>query len=484
MLVHRSAHDHGTRVSGALPTAQIAIGDDVAVTGCTSQAKAVRPGDAFVALDHSGDAHLAAQIACERGARAIISDRLLPVFGVSQYLVEDVRVAYSQLCHALVDHPSEELHTVAIAGSHGKTSIALLLDSIFRAAGRESSCQTNQCTRLSGVGGRFLKPNSAPAIAEFLAESVASGSRHAVIELSEVALRQRMADAVLFDVVCLSNLHAETSSPESSRASVRRWLGSALELLAPGGMAVLNADDPHSMHLLAEHNGGALTYGIDHPAEVMAEVIEQHTGGQVFLLSVGNDTVAVQTRIPGRAHLENCLAAAAVARVYGISIADIAKGIGQLEVIHGVMHRFDMGLGVATFVDRGETAVAKGAQLAAAREIASGRVIAVVDAPCDVVTQLADRVVATSGYVATPQVEQAVATVLSQLGLRTGELVGLLAEKLGGITEALLAAEQGDVVMISGLGRHLPHRRLAAHGVSEEILVRHLLLELAERKAA
>ena len=78
------------------------------------------------------DGHDHAAEARERGAAAVICERPLPVFDVPQVVVTDSRVAYGRLCQALVGNPSQQLKVIGVTGTHGKTTVARLLSSIFR----------------------------------------------------------------------------------------------------------------------------------------------------------------------------------------------------------------------------------------------------------------------------------------------------------------------------------------------------------------
>lgn len=478
------ARVHGHSVSQSLPTAQVTGGDDAAITGCTHLASHVQPGDAFVAIDDSADGHLAAQSAVERGARAIVCERYLPVFGVPQFLVEDSRAAYSQLCQSLVDHPSHETAAVGITGSYGKTSVAVILASIFHEAGKSASCLSNQLTSFDGRAAKLMRPTTAPAIAELLDQSVTLGNRHAMLELSAEVLRSQAASAVMLDVVCVTNLHADDPAAGRSRKAVREDILSAIGLLADRGMTVLNADDADCMRFLAEHDGPAITFGMKNPAEISATLVEQHVNEQTFFLSIDSDTAAVKTSIVGKGHVENCLAAAAVARVYGISLEAIAKGIEQVKVIPGVMQRLDAGLGTSVFVDRATAPVALGNALQTARSATQGKVISVVDDLCQVSSRLADRVIATKNLSASAEAKQLVAAVLAAWNIEQGQLASRLAETLTGIACAMQMADEGDVVVASGLGRAVPNKTLAAAGMSEGQLVKQLLQEIAQRSAA
>ena len=477
---------HGTLVSHALPAAQQVGSADVRVTSCTSHLHAVRPGDAFIAGVSDGDAHAEAQAALARGAAAIVTERYLPVFGVPQYVVDDAQAAYSELCQAILGHPACDINAIAVAGSYGKTSIALLLDSIFNVAGKSAATATNQFTRIDGSRARFVVPTSAPSIAEFLDESLASGCRQAAVELNEETLRSKAAYAVEFDVVCLSNLHGDHAADDRSPQSCRDAMASALDMLAPHGMAVLNADDSYSMRLFAEHDGPVLTFGMHHPADVSGSIVEQHVNEQVFMLTIGDQSAAVRTRVVGETHVQNCLAAAAIAKVYGVSLLDIVRGIEQVTVVPGVMHRFDAGLGVSVFVDRGENPIAKGSALSAARAVTAGKVHAVVDRRCSVTDALADCTIETTGVASDQVICDAVAKVLAALEITKPKQLRTITEKLTGIARAIATSSEGDVVVVGGLQGPQPLQRRASVSVSEEEIIQSLMHEIAaaRREAA
>jgi len=95
----------------------------VSATACTSNWNQIEPGDVFVALDDGTvDGHDHAQQAVERGAKAIVCERPVPVFDVPTYLVPDSRIALGELCHALVHHPTESLPTIGVTGTLGKST--------------------------------------------------------------------------------------------------------------------------------------------------------------------------------------------------------------------------------------------------------------------------------------------------------------------------------------------------------------------------
>src|SRR3954467_2963423 len=118
-----------------LAKAQFLASEDVVVSSCAADWRACRAGDVFFALTTADDdGHERAAEAIDRGAVAVVAERLLPV-SVPQVLVRDSRAAMARVCQALAGNPSRNLRTVGIAGSAGKTVTSMLMASIFEAAG-------------------------------------------------------------------------------------------------------------------------------------------------------------------------------------------------------------------------------------------------------------------------------------------------------------------------------------------------------------
>jgi UDP-N-acetylmuramoyl-tripeptide--D-alanyl-D-alanine ligase len=105
-----------------------------------------------------------------------------------------------------------------------------------------------------------------------------------------------------------------------------------IEGLKPGGIAVLNADDPFVMAMRAKHDGPVLTFGIENPADVAAEEIDVSRFGQTsFQLRTTLGTARAVLPLAGRHNLLNALAASAVATSLGIGAKEIAESLSTAE---------------------------------------------------------------------------------------------------------------------------------------------------------
>lgn len=424
----------------------------VRVTACTANLHDVQPGDAFVAvLGDDTDGHDDACEAVRRGAAAVICERPIPVFNVPVYNVPDSRVAYGELCQALVDRPCERVRVIGVAGSHGKKSVIALLESILRAA----DCEVGVLTRdrafdgISYAGGWGEAP-SPVEVASRLARIEAAGCTHAIVEAGSVALAQSRLAGVEFDAVCVTNVTARRldlhQSPENYRNAEHR----ALEQLSAEGVAVLNSDDAVCCRWLGDFGGPSLTYGFGETAQITATIVEENAGETWFVLTAGDDSAAVRTTIVGREHVANCLAAATVALVQGVDLQSIAAGIEKVTKLPGRMQRVDCGQNYPVYVDAASTPDGLAATLRTARSLAERRVICVLGEQLprsaaetatlsSVLRKLADVAVVTDRAAAALGVEHDHADGLQ-----------IVADRGEAIAWATGIAGEGDVVVVAG----------------------------------
>lgn len=433
---------------------------NVRVTSCTSDARQVRPGDVYVALvEADRDGHEGASEAARRGAVAVICEQPVPVFNVPQCVVPCTREVYGRLCQSLMGNPSEMLKVIGVTGSHGKTTVTRLLSSILREAG----LTVGTLDSFGYWDGWEAEPpaNGAltpPMLSRSLAHMAAGGASHAVVEISSRELCGQVLAGVTLDAACITHIGRRHlnwhGSLENYRAAKRR----VCDALPAEGVAVLNADDPASMQLLCDLPQPALTFGMSRPAEVTAQVIEQHVNEQVFLLTVGDDSAGVRTALIGDHHIYNCLAAATTALAYGIELTAITRGLEAVDQLPGYMERIACGQEFTVFLDAAESVDALRAALRAARQVTSGRLICVVGAGVEheqgdqqligrVAGVMADLAVVTSSnlYTVTPEACRKTAA-----GLVDCSKARIVEERMEAIAEALSVAEAGDTVVVAG----------------------------------
>jgi UDP-N-acetylmuramoyl-L-alanyl-D-glutamate--2,6-diaminopimelate ligase len=431
------------------------------------------------------DGHDNAQEAARRGAAVIVCERAVPVFDVPQCIVPCSRVAYGQLCQALVGNPSQQLKVIGVTGSHGKTTVARLLTAIFRYAGAavgtlDSFGYWDEYEEEPPWSG----PLTPPALARSLARMSAAGVSHAVLEVSSRELCEQALSGVTLDAVCVTHVLQKQLDWHGSVEKYRQASRRIFDHLHPDGVAILNADDPVSVRMLCDVNHPALTFGLQKPAEIFAQIIEQHINEQIFLLSTGEESVGVRTVITGDHHVYNCLAAAATALAYGAGLTAIARGLESVDFLPGRMERVACGQDSAVLIDAANTSGALRACLRAARQVTSGRLICVfgADASGDrgdwlamgrVVGAMADSAVVTSNDLGGAASDPCLQLVRGFADRRKARVIK---NRLEALAWALNEAGAGDTVVIAGMGErvlgvsNLDHMPLTDSDLARQLL--------------
>jgi UDP-N-acetylmuramoyl-L-alanyl-D-glutamate--2,6-diaminopimelate ligase len=469
----------GLSLRDLLPSARYFGAADIKFKSCCGNPDSCQPGDLFVALcGAEGDSHEQVAVAAERGAVGVVCERFLPT-GLPQCIVGDTRVAYGIVCQAIAGDPCQQMRTIGITGSNGKTVTAMLLASIL------ATRMQGPCARPVGVtsslgysDGQRQEPAkrttpAQPEMAHWLARMNTNNCEYAVIEASSKSMADRRLAGMQFDCVLLTNLRRDHLPEHNSMSNYRRLKARLFRQLKPGGCAVLNADDSCTASFCQRIQGPVLTFGMQNPADVCGELLERSPGEQTFLLTAGNDAVPVRTRMIGDHHVSNCLAAAAAALLLGFDLPEIARGLESVEQVPGRLENIHCGQSFQVYVDGARTPDAIRAALHAVRQVTPGRVIAVggAEGTTDnvrraeigtVLEQGGQLVVLTNND---PGDQPPLAIVHDLLdGFRKPEKARVAPNRANAIEWALRLARPGDAVVILGKGdresEHVGNRRL------------------------
>jgi len=417
------------------------------------------PGARFDGHDHAAEAVAA-------GAVALLVERELPI-AVPQVRVREVRTALGPIAAAREGWPSRSLECVGITGTNGKTTTTYLLESIGAATGRTVGVIGTTGARVAGVPVPLEHTTpEAPELQALLARMRDDGVGMVAMEVSSHALAQHRVDGTHFAAVAFTNLSHDHLD---YHGSFDEYFAAKARLFTPGftGRAAIGIDDPWGPELAerARSNGLAvLTYGIDGDADLAATQIESSEPGSAFVMTdrTSGDAISVTMSLIGRVNVLNALTAAATARLVGLDLETIGRGLGAAVVVPGRLERVDAGQPFTVIVDYAHTPDALGHALAASREHAGGhKVIAVVGCGGDrdrakrptmgaLVATRTDTAIITSDN---PRSESAAAIADEMLaGVPTGMAVRVELDRRLAIREAVEAATPGDVVLIAGKG--------------------------------
>ncbi len=255
--------------------------------------------------------------------------------------------------------------SIAIGGTHGKTTTTSLVAGVLAEAGMDP-------TVINGGIINALGNNAYLGGGDWMVVE-ADESDGAFLKLPST-------------VAVVTNVDPEHLDHWGSFDAVRKAYRAFIENIPFYGFAVVCADHPEAQALTAAvRDRRIITYGFNPQADVRAEDVTLGADGARFdvvarLPGARQDTRLEGLSLPmfGRHNVQNALVAVAIGLELGLVDAQIRRG---LAAFGGVKRRFTKTgevHGVTVIDDYGHHPVEIAAVLAAARSVATGRVIAVM----------------------------------------------------------------------------------------------------------
>jgi len=297
----------------------------VEVLGVAIDTRKLQPGDLFVAIKgERADGHDYLDAAAARGAVAALVTRKVDS-ELPQILVNDAELALGDLASAV--RAQRDVRVVGITGSNGKTTVKTLVASILSRHGRTHVSAGNYNNEL----GLPLTLLAMPRDTEYAVLEMGAGKPGDIAYLAAIA----RPDIGLVTLIAPAHL-ARMGSIEG----VAETKGAMYQALPADGIAIINADDG-----FASFFGGlagarkVLRFGLDHPADVGADIVEQRVDGSRFVLSTPRGDAEVALPLPGRHNIANALAAATVALALDVPLDTIVTGLEQVSGVAGRLRR-------------------------------------------------------------------------------------------------------------------------------------------------
>ncbi|MBN1956167.1 MAG: alanine racemase, partial [Anaerolineae bacterium] len=167
--------------------------------------------------------------------------------------------------------------------------------------------------------------------------------RYAVLEMAgdrfgEIAALAAMAPPKIAVVTAVREAHLEYLG---SLEAIAREKGDLVAALPPDGWAVLNADDPRVLAMAGRSPAHCYTFGCSPEADLWVETVEFAWQGSTLILHEGADHVQLQIALLGWPSAYIAAAAAAVGRIYGLTLVEIATTLQQLSPLPGRLRPLD-----------------------------------------------------------------------------------------------------------------------------------------------
>ena len=257
------------------------------------------------------------------------------------------------------------LEAVAVAGTHGKTTTTTMVAALLEAGGLDPSVVNGGVINAYGSNAKTGK------------------GRWMVVEADEsdgTFLKLPARAAVV------TNVDPEHLDHFKTYDAVKAAFRSFIEGVPFYGFAAVCADHAPTMEIAAAiRDRRILSYGFAEGADVRAGNLSADRNGMVFDVTFsarvtgGAATLkGVHLPMPGRHNVANALAAMTVARELGVADADAVKGLAAFEGVQRRFTRVGVWNCVTVIDDYSHNPPKIAAAIEAARQMAEGRVIAVV----------------------------------------------------------------------------------------------------------
>lgn len=336
---------------------------DREVVDITTDSRTAKVGSIFVASEgYTVDSHQFAQQVVDAGCRLIVVNRTLTLEGdVTQIIVPDTLRVASHLAHQLYHYPSNEITTIGVTGTNGKTSIATMIHHIYRKLGKGSAYLGTNGFQINEkiTKGANTTPETV-SLTKRLNEAVEAGAEAMTLEVSSHGLSLGRLSGVTFDVAIFSNLtqdHLDFHGTMEAYGHAKSLLFSQLgQDLSQDKYAIVNADDSFSQYLMEVTPYETLTYGIDNEAQFMATNIHETLQGVTFDFVTPFGTYSVRSPYVGRFNIANLMAAMLGVWVKDTDLETITRLVADLEPVEGRLEVLDPELPIDLIIDYAHTA--------------------------------------------------------------------------------------------------------------------------------
>ena len=229
-----------------------------------------------------------------------------------------------------------DLKIIAMTGSYGKTSvknaIARILSHRYNVLATPGSFNTPMGLCL--VINNQLKPEHQILVLEM-------GARY----LGDI---QELCDLVTPSIAIVTNVGVAHLETMGSQDNIELEKGTIVENVEPGGLAILNADDPRVNGMSARtHVANIFRVGIENTdADLVASDISYSREGASFVVTDRSDGTrqTFRSKLLGRHNIMNLLLAIAVGRAMDLRLRQMAHAVAQMEAVDHRLKLRDEGL--------------------------------------------------------------------------------------------------------------------------------------------
>ncbi len=460
------------------------------VTALTDDSRRAGTGVCFVAVRGSArDGHSFLPDVEQAGASLVViaedATTTIPAL-----VVRDTRAAAAVVAMAFYGEPAKGMQVVGVTGTNGKTTTVGLLRHLLDAPESPSASIGTLGVLLGDgtpmFGGSGLTTPGPIELQRVLRALAKLGVKRVAIEVSSHALDQQRVAGVAFAAAVFTNLTRDHLDYHGTMEAYFDAKARLVAMLAPDGVAVVNADDPWWSKLTTAPR--TVRFGVRESADiratdVRAAEVRYTPRGSAWLLQRGESSRPVALPLIGDFNVANALAAAAAALALGMTLEQVAARLATAPQVPGRLELLSNR--PAVLRDYAHTPDALARALAALRPFTAGRLIVVFGCGGDrdrgkrplmalAAKDGADHLVVTSDNPRTEDPERILDDVCAPLAPGTYDRIE---DRRAAIAHAMQLADPArDLVLLAGKGHETYQiRGTTSHPFDESAIVKEIL---------
>lgn len=354
----------------------------------------------------------------------------IPVIRRAEMLAELMRMKFS----------------VAISGSHGKTTVTSMVAHLMERAGLDPT---------SVIGGRIVGADAGAKLGQ---------SQYLVAEADE---SDRSFLALYPVIAVVTNIEREHLDVYHDLADIKREFVRFVNRVPFYGAVVLCMDSPAVRSIRNRAKRRVITYGVENQADFRAKDVQLYGFSSAFtLLYCGKDVGRFNLPVPGMHNVANALAALATGNELGIGFDTMAQALAVFSGVHRRLEKVGEKNGIVVYDDYGHHPTEVRVTVEALRHAFPDRRILVVFQPHRYTrTQAlvdefgtcfaaADELILTKIYAASePEIPGVDATLIQRAVEAAGKPEVSYVPELADVPDVLVKKlHKGDVVLTAGAG--------------------------------
>lgn len=201
--------------------------------------------------------------------------------------------------------------SIAVTGTHGKTTTTAMISYVLTMSGREPTCL---------IGGEILNLSAA---------AIPGRGNLFVSEVDESDKSHRLYKP---HYAIITNLEEDHMDHYQDLQELEISFEDFVSHTRTPGLIVYPAEDPFLRHIVRQSGKPCLSFGFNEEADWSAHKITFSPYGTEFeLYEAGFYTTTMRLAVPGRHNVANALAATALLTQLGVDLADIVEFLGKFR---------------------------------------------------------------------------------------------------------------------------------------------------------